>query len=256
MEKINIIDDQASFRAFLNKRYSEIKDRNPSFSLRSFSRKLKVGSGALSEILSGKRRVTKDKASEILDLLSVTEAEKGSALKSFLIKEEMDKGIAYERYDHTVLAPEENWISYAVLSLVKLDDFVLTYSSVAKRLNVDIEKAQSIVDYLFDSSILYWCEDGRARRSSSSVQTVDNVSSEKLKKIHEQNMNLAKRSLYQDNIDVRDFTSMTLPVCKTKIEVAKYLIRKFQDDFSVLVGYESNSVYKLNVQFFPLSREV
>ena len=70
------------------------------------------------------------------------------------------------------------------------------------------------------------------------------------------NLNLANISLTTVPVDKREFGSMTLAFNSKRIEEAICLIRKFQEDFSVIFeDDEKDEVYKLNVQFFPLSKK-
>lgn len=57
----------------LNSIYNEANSRNPSFSKAAFAKKLGISSGALSEILSKKRRLSRDKAILIFKNASVSQ---------------------------------------------------------------------------------------------------------------------------------------------------------------------------------------
>jgi hypothetical protein len=50
-------------------------------------------------------------------------------------------------------------------------------------------------------------------------------------------------------------TSVTMAIDPRKIGMAKEFIRKFQDEFCVLVEQgDQTEVYKLSMQFFPLTK--
>ena len=58
--------EQIALQNKLRCRYIEIQNRNPAYSLRSFSRKLQINPSALCEILKGKRRVSRKMAERLL----------------------------------------------------------------------------------------------------------------------------------------------------------------------------------------------
>ena len=62
--------EQIELQKLLYRELSDIKVRNPYFTLRSYARRLNVPPSALSEILNGKRRVSKRMATRITDRLT------------------------------------------------------------------------------------------------------------------------------------------------------------------------------------------
>lgn len=70
-------------------------------------------------------------------------------------------------------------------------------------------------------------------------------------------MEEAKASLFRDPIERRDFTSQTLAVSSDKLEEAKELIRVFGEQLAELLDQgpeKKDEVYKINVHFFPVTR--
>ena len=61
--------------------FSQIKGKNPNYSLRAYSKKLDIPHSALSEILNGKRKLTKKMATRILINLKLVSSEQERILK-------------------------------------------------------------------------------------------------------------------------------------------------------------------------------
>jgi uncharacterized protein (TIGR02147 family) len=76
-----------------------------------------------------------------------------------------------------------------------------------------------------------------------------------LKKHHEQSLDLAKESLFRDDVKKRDFTTVTMAIDPKKLSMAKERIRKFEDELSdLLESGHRTEVYRLSMQLFPLSK--
>ena len=74
---------QLALQKRLNEAFSETQLKNPAFSLRAFARKLDLSPSALSEILKGKRRVSKKLAQRVVTNLCLAQSEAQSLLELF-----------------------------------------------------------------------------------------------------------------------------------------------------------------------------
>ena len=97
---------------------------------------------------------------------------------------------------------------------------------------------------------------GRWKRAAPRYRSVDDVANSALRKSHHQTLELARESLDQDSINTRDFTWVTFAMDKSKIKLAKTLIRKFQDDLLSLLKEDAapDEVYRLGIQLFPITK--
>lgn len=84
--------------------------------------------------------------------------------------------------------------------------------------------------------------------------TPENISSESIKQIHEASGQVALQAIRKFDVAERNFQSCTLSVNRKHLPQAQALIDKFLDDFETLIdSKEGDSVYQLNVQFFPMA---
>ena len=65
---------------------------------------------------------------------------------------------------------------------------------------------------------------------------------------------LAIQAIRAFDVSKRNFQACTLSVSEEKLPLAHELIEKFINEFECLVDCQpANSIYQLNVQFFPLA---
>jgi uncharacterized protein (TIGR02147 family) len=246
--------DQDIISEMLASKLSDLKKKNPRISLRSMAKKASISPSTLSEIINKKRDITKDLATKIADALFAEGVERKRFLEPFRLNEQIKDQVIYDEYDHNLFAPEDNWIVFAILNLIEIERFILSADSTALSLGIDPEKAKEVIEKMFAQKLIFWDQDGKVRRTNNRVQTQDGSSDIGLRLMHEKNLELAKRSLTNDSVELRDFTSMTFAINKKQIVKARGIIRKFEDELSQFLAFgETDEVYKINVQLFPLS---
>jgi uncharacterized protein (TIGR02147 family) len=240
--------------SFLEKKFRELNGVNPRFSQNSFAKKLKISSGSLSELLQGKRHVSRSAALKISDSLSLSDEERGELLSIYDIAEKARRGISYELYNQEEVKPL-SWLDYTVLSTLKLN---LTPDSSAiknKLSKIEPYLVSNSIEKLLDLGLIRKDQRGGFERNVGNIITTDGVSSCSLQEGHRKNLELAEEALRNTPVHLRDFTGLTMAIDSKKIPLAVSLIRKFQDELSVLLE-ESDSrdeVYKLCIQLFPLT---
>lgn len=89
-----------------------------------------------------------------------------------------------------------------------------------------------------------------------SILTEQDINNETIQSFHKQMIDLASRSISETSLENRELIGLTLPIDKSNLPQAKKLIREFIEKFNaILDAPEGNSVYQLNLQFFPLATE-
>jgi transcriptional regulator with XRE-family HTH domain len=247
---------QKQTRELLKFKLDQIKKKNPRYSLRSFARKIGVASGTLSLFINGKRDISLDLAEQISNKLGLNGDEYDSFFRPFRITDAIKNPIEYDHYDLSLFSPEENWIALATLNLLSLKDFILSAGNLSRRLGITESVAKIIIDKLIARGEIAWSKEGKAIRVHSRLQTTDNKKNSTLRQIQLNNLKLAERSLQRDDMQERDFTSMTMAINEDYLQDAKKIIRKFEDEISVfLESGNKNRIYKLNIQLFPLDKK-
>lgn len=234
----------------LHEKYLEMKRRNPQFTLRAFARRLGLSSGALSEILSGKRKVTQKNAQRIAENLCLDPQETRRLLGGTTELKDQYHDLSHEQF-HVI----SDWWHFAILNLVKTKDFVADEKWIAQRLGLSTTVATEAIERLFKLGFLTKGPKSQWLRAQPRLQSTDDVVNLSARRSHFQDLDLIRDSLASNDIAVRDATSITFAIDAAKLKEAKAFLRRFQDEFIARFETQStNEVYRLSTQLFPLSR--
>jgi uncharacterized protein (TIGR02147 family) len=148
-----------------------------------------------------------------------------------------------------------SWEHFAILAILELNDPKTTVRSISERLNISIGVAIDVLERLQKLGLVAahgktWALTGK------NMATPSQIPSGALRKGLRQNIERALESLEQDPIDVRDMSGITMAISRSRLPEAKKLIQNFRRQLSsYLEGGRRDSVYRLNIQLFPLSQE-
>ncbi len=251
------MSEQIVVQTLLQKKLALLQQKNPHYSLRSFARKVGLNPGVLSLIINGKRNVSYKLTERITERLMLDPTERAEVLKHF---PKPRISVSTETTEYRKLSAHQfkitaEWEHFAILSLLKCKDFKSENAWIANRLGITEARARDCVTRLLEVGMVELDDNGNLIRTSPKFCTTDDIADTSLKKSHEQTLDLAKESLYKDDVKVRDHTWMTMAIDPKKIDMAKVFIRKFQDEFCELVGAGTRTeVYRLSMHFFPLTK--
>ena len=122
------MNDKRAIQSVLQMKLTEFQLKNTAFSLRAFSNRLGMSPGAISQILNGKRSVSKKIAQKICDKLLLDPQEKSEIVGLFPeIKKEILNNTALEP-NYLQLQSDQfrvisDWYYLAILSLIKIRGF-------------------------------------------------------------------------------------------------------------------------------------
>ena len=250
--------EQLAIQKLLNTKLSEIRMKNPSYSMRAFAKKTGFTSSALSEILRGKRHISKELALRAARRLCLSPHETQQLLSLF--PEKIKHGNRDETIQYTQLNMDHfhvisDWHHFAILSLIETQDYQHDSAWVARRLSIKASQAKAALERLERLGMIEIGKKGQASRQDVHYATSDDVLNLSLRKLHAQNLELARRSLEEDELDERDFTAMTMTVDPKDLPQAKKMLREFRDRFAKrLEAGAKKEVYKLCMQFIPLTK--
>ncbi len=225
--------------------------KNPSYSLRALSKRIGVSQPAVSQILSGKRPLTKKTAERILSGLDRSPDEIEFILKGHIEKQTKFKTLDIDSY-HLIA----DWHYYAILSLAETHDFNSSAKWIANRLGITLSIAKSSIDRLSRLGLLTLEPKTRKLKATGEqFEAVSAVANAALKKACRQNTELAQKALEETQFNERDFTAITLCFDPDRMAEAKAMIKTFRRTFSrIMESKNKREVYKLNVQLFPLTK--
>ena len=256
------MNGQENIQKLLNEKFTEMRLKNSSYSMRAFARKLGLQPSAVHEILKGKRRISHKIATIIADKLLLDPTERANLLREFpqkLSKKSKFKEGKSEELNRVKLSTQQfeliaDWSHYAILNLLETKNVKTDVPSMAKRLCLSEKRIKESLRNLFELNLIT-LEDGVLKRTFAKVNSTDDVKNLSLQLLHSNDMEMAKEKMQTVDVKFRDFTSFTLPFDLRLMPKVKEMIRKFQDDLVDLMEEEQpQEVYKLNTYLYPLTQ--
>lgn len=233
------------------------RKKNPRYSLRSFAQKTGISSGRLSEILSGKRRLTARLCERVADGLLLS-PEQRETLAQLLAKgrraQVASVSPAFKPVNADVFKAIADWEHWALLSLLRTDDFHSDISWMAQRLGISVVEVRQALQRLLRLGLITR-EGSTYRRVSEHLTTTHEIPSAALKKSHVQSLKQAIACITDVPLELRDVTSVTMVIDPERLPEAKQLIREFRRQLAVIMeNGAKKEIYNLNIQFVPVSK--
>ena len=253
---------QEALRTKLRTYIEEVKARNPSYSMRSLAKHIDVPAGNLSQFLAGKRNFSRDKFISIVELITVNPEERKELMSALM--EETPEVPAKPRPEESDRLSEEEflqleeWYYFSVRTALSLSNAKSTSDWIAAKLGITIQEAEKALKVLFRLKLIQLNDKGEIVRTKKHLITPDSTKkSPKIgahkNKIHGQHISRALKCLDVDP-SLRDITWVNIPTNPEKLDRARELIRKFQDDMLDLLEDENTSeLYRLTIQLCPMT---
>lgn len=238
---------------FLQSIFNERRARNPKYSLRAYARSLKIHSATLSALLSGKRPLSTKQAVIFLDRLGISDENQRLQLLGTLLNTPAPAEDPYVPLDLERFAVIRDWEHTAVLGLLSLDPRA-DEMRMARRLRLPVSRLQEALSRLERIGQIEKTAEGW-KLASPRHSVMPQVPSADVRESHRQFSGKAIESLNDDPMEIRDFSGMTLTVNPDKMPQIRDAIASFRRRLCRIADDEkSREVYRLNIQFFPLSR--
>jgi uncharacterized protein (TIGR02147 family) len=256
--------EQLALQSKIRAHFLSLQQKNPAFSLRAFALKLQISPSALSEILNGKRKVSKALAEKILSQMGTDPKEQSNILSLFKkssrpeIQEDEEQGKKYLELRSDQFQMISKWHHFAILSLVETKDFQANPLWIAKRLGIKLLEAEQALERLERLGFIQWSRSQKKiKLMQNQLTTSDDIANPAIRQSHFEDVYLSTWALDQVKVEDRDFSSLTIAIDKSKLPAAKKMIREFQDRLcAFLETGDQDEVYKLNFHVLPLTREV
>ena len=254
------MEEQSYYIFKIKERLTQKQSMNTSYSMRAFARDLGMHSATLSQILQGKRNLPFKRANEVVERLQLSPKEKRLFMESFYqVKTSLDNikvGFVDERQvlDESYYTVIAEWEHYAALELFNLKGFEFSPQNISKKLGIKKNRAEVVIRNLLSSKLIAKDSNGIFRSTYSSIKTTEDVSSQAIKKAHESALEIGAQKLNDVDVQLRDFSSITLAVDMDKLPEAKNIIREFRRKMEILFkNTEPTEVFRMAIQFYPLS---
>ena len=239
-------------RQLLQSELSHRRNRNSLYSLRAFARDLGIGVGSISEVMSGKRELSKKNIMKVLQNLNLTSEQKAELLKTG------EKSVKPIQDEHQLLLEDQfkliaDWYYLAILNLAKLKVNKANPDWISKRLGIEPYMAIEALERLQRLGLLK-IEKSKLYRTSQPLTTSRDLPSTAIRKHHSQNLLLAEKAIHNVPIDLRELGSVTMAVNVKKLTKVKELLLKTRKKVADLLEDDNaTEIYTLSFQLFPLT---
>lgn len=261
-----------NYRDLIKEELFARKKQNTNYSLRAFARDLKVSQPFLSQIISGKKKLSAEKALLKIKQLNWPAQRRRNFIKSVNLeslknpqaKDVLEKDLSPNSEDSlNIQSLREDtfnviadWYHFAILELTQMRNFKPEIKWMAKKLGLDTK--------LIDLAVLRLRRLGLLKKTLTQpmLKTHDNYSfantpSQAIKIHQKQSMDLASEALIHDPLDSREFVTLTFAFDSKRMDEAKKHLREFYSDFlGEFQSRNADSVYKLSFQLFRLDKEI
>jgi len=230
-----------SFRQYLRQELAARCARNPQYSLRAFAVFLGVHHSTLSQVMRGKRTVTR----AIVEKFGFRLGLAGERMEQFL---QAEAALPVEAVEATTrLARDtaevlEDWRNFAILELTRLDDFQPDSRWIARMLGITVDEVNVALSRLCRLHLLRM--DGAKWQDQLGDVVMDAAH------FHE----AAMRNLLERVLPVQASATVAIPA--SAVPAAQQRIAAFSKDFLEWVRDQAgkDEVYRFEVRFAPLTQ--
>lgn len=254
-----------SAQQFLTAEYARRRQINSRYSQRAFARQIGLSPGELSEVLSGKRKLSLKSALRIAKSMGLNSTETKHLVHLAQVEKSREFGGA------ELLAPElptlesqalsediffivSAWYCFAILNLADCEGFRWDPAWIARKLGVSKPEIISAIDRLVRVGLVQNV-DGKKKIVKDYVMNTGGVPSESVKKYHRDMLNKAIQALDFQNLEEREISGVGFSVDPKHLPSIKKDISDFQDQ--LVTKYSKGKrkhVYQLQFALFRLSQ--
>ena len=241
---------QLEFQKLLRTHLTEGQIRNSAYSIRAFAKRLEIGVGTLSQVLSGKRNLSAKSISKVLVRLNVSPAIKAK----ILTHDEKKLSFQYSELNADQYFILSEWYYLGILNLIRTKNFISSPQHISERLGISLTLARQAVGRLERAGLLK-ITNGKMMRTRAALATSDGIQNSALRKSHYQSLELARNALDCHAFESFDTTWLTFAFDPKRMPEAKASIRKYQDEFAeqFSTSPDATQVYRFSTQLFNLT---
>lgn len=264
--------EHSDYRAFLKAAYVEKAGKNPSFSLRAFSKQVGLSPAALTRILKGEKNLSVERAGELARKLKLADREaeyfvllvqlsslKNPDLKANVLERANALRPARGVYDLSVdfFKLIADWYHLAILEMIGVKDVDFTPKGIASFLGIGVVEAELALDRLKRLELLEITATGKPVRLQNRLLVSSQVPNAALRKYNRQILEKAERSIEEQGPTEKAIGTEVFAFDRRQLEEAKKLTDEYLNRMLKLAtsSLERHDVYQVAVQFFRLNLE-
>lgn len=266
--------EYTDYRTFLKDLYSFNKEQTNYFSYRYFSKKAGFQSpNFLKLVIDGKRNLSAKSVSIFCQALKLnseeaqffrnlvefcqadTDEQKQKSAEKLSLSKTLERVYPLQKAQYRYYA---KWYYVAIRELTYHQQFRSEPEWIADQFKPKLKKGE-VEEAIRDLKELKLIEEDSAgilRACHNSMSTENEVSSDLIKLYHKKMMELASESIDKVERDLREISSVCVPLSLKSAQQMKAMIQKFKLELLAFAEGQNlaECVYQLNFQLFPLTR--
>lgn len=272
--KLITIYEYKDFRKYLEDVIGEIK-KNTNHTYRRISADMGfASSNFVISITSGRRNLSAKSIEKISQFLKHNDIEK-SYFKNLVLFNQatsFDDRLLYSsklvavkavsdnlEVTNDTLVYYSNWLNVLIREMSLLPDFKFDASWIQQKsfYAFSLEQIKDSMDLLLKLKLLEKrSEDGKVVSTKFILRAPDKLKAELVRNYHLQMIEKSTQAMAQVEQELRDITSLTMPVAIEDLDRLKKMIAEFRLSLAnVSEGYKSpDAIYQINFQVFPLTK--
>lgn len=262
------------YRLFLKAFFEKLRVTDKSFSMRRFAKSAGIGSSSfLKMVMEGQRNLSHRTIVKIAKALKLDTRQTGFFEAMVLFTQaavDKERELYFQRLNR--LKPRVRFQGvekhqydffkkrhYVVIrEMVALPHFRLNYDWIADHISPRItrDEAKEAVEALVKLGLLATDETGKLRQTQPSLTTQPSVTSLDLFQLYLDWNKMARDALLRVPSDLRDFSSLTVPIPKSRLDEIKEKISEFRHeiiDYLNKVEPEFDDVFEMTINLFPVT---
>jgi uncharacterized protein (TIGR02147 family) len=239
---------------FIAHEFAERKKANPNFSLRAFSRWLGLSPAQVSQMITGKRKVTLASLKLIASRVGLSPAERESLFAEIMSDDFSSRARLpkRERLDEDRFRLIADRHHFAILALTKIPAAKADPRWIARKLDISVEQANQAIMRLERLGLL---SIKPFKQITGALEASSDKPSPAIRKYHKQSLQVAAEKIDTIPNELREFQSIVIAIKKSQLPALRKIIDRFLDRASAAAEEEvGKDLYHLNVQLFPISK--
>jgi uncharacterized protein (TIGR02147 family) len=264
------------YRAYLEDFYHEKKKSMRCFSYRYFGQKAGVKSPIfLKQVIEGKRNLTRQMIEKFIPALNLNKKESLFFKNLVLFNQAKTAVEKQEHYsvmltmmeyinEHQLSADQylyfEKWHTSVIRELICLYDFRDEYELIAQTVSppIKISEARKAVELLLRLKLIARQKDGTYRQTNAAIISSDAMVALARRSFNGEMIAMARNANETVSPQERNISCITMGISEACYDVLLSEIAAFKERVKVIINQDERSsrVYQLNLQLFPLSKDV
>jgi uncharacterized protein (TIGR02147 family) len=256
------------YRGTLRESFASRARHNPRYSLRAFARDLGIAPSRLSDVLSGKRGLSRRNAEKVSAKLGLSQAERArfhdevdslharSGVLRTVAKiklERRDRDESYRTIQEDSFRAISDWYHLAILEAFELRGFRADPAWLGRVFGISEVEARLALERLERLGFLAK-RLGKLRVTGRSHSVPGGAPSEAIRRFHTQVLERALAALVLQPVEERDFGAHVIAVSKERVPEIRARLRDLRRELARELDSDKrkDSVYCLSTQFFKL----